>query len=264
MFSYAEERFESPPLEFTYHLAPWDRSAFGGNTAAISSIRLRDDKYAAIAFEKFRGWCKRHEVRLVSCRLAQDMLAECGFLESLGFRFIELNYRPEISDLGRFSGDPDIFVGPAMPSDAAEISAFASETFTTGRLHADPQIGPEIGNRRYAAWVLNAFMNPTQRVLKCMMAGRMIAYFVLEQPTSAASFWSLTGLAPGLAGQGLGKRAWRSMLAFHHGQGVQQVSTSISSLNVAVFNLYVSLGFRFPAPAITMHWCPQIADSDSI
>ena len=34
-----------------------------------------------------------NDVMLVSCRLAQDRLVECAFLESHGFRFIELNYR---------------------------------------------------------------------------------------------------------------------------------------------------------------------------
>jgi hypothetical protein len=46
------------------------------------------------------------------------------------------------------------------------------------------------------------------------------------------------------------------MLAFHRREGVQEVSTSISSHNVAVLNLYASMGFRFPAPTITLHWCP--------
>jgi RimJ/RimL family protein N-acetyltransferase len=88
------------------------------------------------------------------------------------------------------------------------------------------------------------------------MDDRIIAFMVVEHPSPAERFWSLVGLAPGLAGQGLGRRVWQTMLAFHHGEGVHEVSTSISSHNVAVHNLYVSLGFRFPAPAITLHWCP--------
>jgi RimJ/RimL family protein N-acetyltransferase len=256
MFSYVEERSESPALDLTYHLAPWDRPIFHANTAAISSIRLRADKEADPAFEIFHDWCTRNDVRLVSCRLAQDRLAECGFLEARGFRFIELNYRPTMVGLGGFSGDPEISICPADPSDAAEISGIAGRIFETGRLHIDPQVGPEIGNRRYAAWAANAFRHPGQQMLKCLMDGRVIAFMVIEQPTPASRFWSLVGLAPGLAGRGLGRRVWQAMLAFHHSEGVEEVSTSISSHNVAVHNLYVSLGFRFPAPSITLHWCP--------
>ena len=256
MFSYNEERSESLALSITYHLTPWDVPIFEGNTAAIASITLRTEKDAVPTFNSFRDWCVRNHIQLVSCRLAQNQLTECGFLEKQGFRFIELNYRPMLRNLGRFSDDPEITICQALPEDSSEISAFAEQIFPTGRLHVDPQVGPEIGNRRYAVWAENAFRNPNQSVLKCLMEGRTVAFFIVEQPTPASRFWSLVGLAPGLAGQGLGRRVWQAMLAFHHREGVEEVSTSISSHNVAVHNLYVSLGFRFPAPTITLHWCP--------
>jgi L-amino acid N-acyltransferase YncA len=256
LFSYIEERSVSPALDLTYHLAPWDQPIFEANTAVISSICLRTDIADARSFDAFRDWCKRNEVKLVSCRLAQNRLVECAFLEAQGFRFIELNYRPAIVLLGGFPGDAEISICPADLSDTDEISGIAAQIFETGRLHLDPQVGPEIGNRRYAAWAANAFRHPGQQVLKCEMGGRIIAFMVVEQPTPTTRFWSLVGLAPGLTGRGLGRRVWQSMLAFHHHEGVREVSTSISSHNIAVHNLYTSLGFRFPAPAITLHWCP--------
>ena len=256
MFKYIEERSESTALSITYHLTPWDEPIFRGNTAAITSIHVRVEKEAAPAFESFRNWCMQNQIKLVSCRLTQDQLTECGFLEKQGFRFIELNYRPSLVGLSSFSDDAEITISAAPVSDVAEISGIASRIFESGRLHIDPQIGPEIGNRRYAAWAANAFHYPGQQVLKCVMDGRIIAFMVVEHPMPASRFWSLVGLAPGLAGQGLGRRVWQAMLAFHHREGVQEVSTSISSHNVVAHNLYVSLGFRFPAPTITLHWCP--------
>jgi GNAT superfamily N-acetyltransferase len=256
LFSFIELQSSSPALDLSYYLAPWDRPFFPGNTATISSIQVRAEADAAGAFEVFRDWCARNSVVLVSCRLTQDQLSECGFLEAQGFRFIELNYRPTVRGLGGFTADPAISVQPAALSDAAEISSFAAQIFDTGRLHVDPKVGPEIGNRRYAAWASNAFRHPGQSVLKCMMANRIVAFMVVEQPTPTSRFWSLVGLAPGLTGQGLGRRIWQTVLALHHREGVEELSTSISSHNVAVHNLYVSLGFRFPAPAITLHWCP--------
>lgn len=208
------------------------------------------------AFRVFRDWCLQRRVKLVSCRLGQEQLTECGLLEGEGFRFIELNYRPALASLDGFAPDPDIDVREADLQDAVEISAFAGEIFTAGRLHADPQVGPVIGNRRYRAWAENAFRHPKQRVLKCCMAGRVVAFLVVEQPDRDSRFWSLVGLAPGLQGRGLGLRVWRAVLAFHRAEGVREVSTSISSHNSAAHNLYVVLGFRFPAPSITLHWTP--------
>lgn len=256
LFSFREERFESPALELSYHLAPWDEPVFQGRTAAISAISVRSEADAGAAFDAFRDWCRQNRVLLVSCRLPQDRLLECGFLESQGFRFIELNYRPTLLGLDRFVADREIIVCPAARSDVAEISGFAGRVFDSGRLHLDPQVGPEIGDRRYAAWAANAFHHPGQSVLKCVMDHRTIAFMVVERPTPSARFWSLVGLAPGMSGQGLGRRVWQTMLAFHHKEGVREVSTSISSHNVAVHNLYVTLGFRFPPPTITLHWCP--------
>ena len=155
-----------------------------------------------LAFEVFRDWCFQHRTKLVSCRLPQDQLAECGFLEKQGFRFIELNFRPVLAGLGGFSEDAEITICSALPEDAEEISGFAAQIFATGRLHVDPLVGPEIGNRRYGAWAANAFHHPDQRVLKCQMGGRIVAFIVVEQPTPASRFWSLVGLAPGLGWKG--------------------------------------------------------------
>ena len=257
VFSFIEERSESAALDMRYYLAPWDRAIFQGNTAVISSISVFDEVNAAAVFGDFRNWCAANDVKLVNCRLAQDKLAECGFLEAQGFRFIELNYRPSKRGLEEFSDGGEVAVELAVMADEDEICHIASRIFETGRLHLDPQVGPELGDRRYAAWVANAFRADGQQVLKCVLDGRIIGFLVVEQPTQTSRFWSLVGLAPGLAGRGMGRRVWQAMLAYHHREGVEEVSTSISSHNVRVHNLYVSLGFRFPAPTITLHWCPQ-------
>jgi hypothetical protein len=135
LFSYIEERSVSPALDLTYHLAPWDQPIFEANTGVISSICLRTDIADARSIDAFRDWCKRNEVKLVSCRLAQNRLVECAFLEAQGFRFIELNYRPAIVLLGGFPGDAEISICPADLSDTDEISGIAAQIFETGRLH---------------------------------------------------------------------------------------------------------------------------------
>ena len=248
---------DTQSLALAYYVAPWDRPFFPGNTAAIASISVRDPTGAVKEFARFQSWCRDNDVRLVSCRLPQERLLECGFLEAQGFRFIELNYRPSCRNLTVFTADPEIAIAPATAEDEAAIAAIASGIFATGRLHLDPQVGPNIGDRRYAAWAANAFRNPRQSVLAVRMEERIIGFVVLEKPDPDKRFWSLIGLAPGLAGRGLGRRAWQSLLAFHSAEGVAEVTTSISSQNLAVFNLYVSLGFRFPAPVITLHWSPS-------
>jgi RimJ/RimL family protein N-acetyltransferase len=256
MFEVVETQIDDAALHLSFHLNPWDEPFFHGKVAAISAIRLKDANAAVKPFERFRQWCAEQNVHLVSCKLPQDDLRECGFLEAQGFRFIELTLRPTRRGLGEFRADPALTIQPADPADAAELADIASRIFQTGRLHVDPQVDSSIGDRRYAAWVTRAFENPGQTVLKCLMCGRIIGFMVIEQPTPTSRLWSLFGIAPDMTGRGLGRRMWQSMMAHHHAEGVLEVSTSISSQNVAVLNLYAVLGFRFTAPSLTLHWCP--------
>src|SRR5262245_43830215 len=86
MFSYREERLTTDALELRYHLTPWDAPILGANVAAISSIEIHEEAAARRDFAGFRDWCDRQRVVLVYCRLPQNRLAECGFLEASGFR----------------------------------------------------------------------------------------------------------------------------------------------------------------------------------
>ena len=85
----------------------------------------------------------------------------------------------------------------------------AAEIFETGRLHVDPQVGPEIGNRRYAAWAANAFQHPGQHVLKCLKDGQIIAFMVVEQPTPSVASGPSSALPPASPERGLGDACGR-------------------------------------------------------
>ena len=170
---------------------------------------------------------------------------------------IELNYLPRLSRCSRTPGRRTrCRLRRRRRTIASCWQTWRAQVFRHGRFHQDPRIDPRLGDRRYRAWMRNAFERSTQRVLKCLLDGAAVGFFVVEAPQPGHCFWSLTGLAPGLQGRGLGKRVWQAMLRHHQGEGVHTVSTSISSHNVPVFNLYVALGFRFPAPSVTLQWCP--------
>ena len=259
MFDIHERAIDTAALTMRYHAAPWDTPTVGGSVAVISEISVREPQQARKDFRVFREWCTTGRVVLVSCRIAHERLRECGFLEMEEFRFIELNYRPELAQLQkRDVGHSDEFmVEAAADSDEPVIASIAGRIFEAGRFHRDPMIDPSTGDLRYRRWVSNAFRNPRQSVLKCLRNSEIQAFFVVESPSVASRFWSLVGLAPGLGGHGIGTSVWRAVLRWHREEGVDVVSTSISSLNVPVLNLYVKLGFRFPAPMITLHWCPR-------
>ena len=56
MFSFVEERFDSPALDLTYYLAPWDVRYSRAILPPFFDL-VRTELAAAAAFETFRDWC---------------------------------------------------------------------------------------------------------------------------------------------------------------------------------------------------------------
>ena len=251
------ESIHGEGLQLDYFFVPWDTEILGAPIAQIANIRILEPAIAAKDYARFVDWCQQRRIALCSCRLPADCLTESMFLEDRGFRFVELNYLPVLTGVQQLaSGDEGIRVAVAAQSDQTVLHDMATRVFRHGRLHRDPRIDPRLGDRRYGAWIDNAFVSSHQRVLTCSLDGEIVGFFVVEEREPGHSFWSLNGLAPGREGQGLGKRVWRSMLHRHRAEGAHTVSTSISSHNVPAMNLYVALGFRFPPPSVTLQWCP--------
>jgi len=169
-----------------------------------------------------------------------------------------LNYRPEI-ELNRdhVAIEEEFEFLESDEADKVNLCELASRTFSNTRFHLDPLLGLRMGDERYKTWMRNAFDLSHQQVLKCVHEGEIVAFFVQEFPEPGHVFWSLVGLTPGLQGRGLGKRIWQAAMRWLQGRGVSKISTSISSLNTPVLNLYARLGFRFPEPEMTFHWHSQ-------
>jgi ribosomal protein S18 acetylase RimI-like enzyme len=256
-FEIHTESLRTPALELDYYRVPWDTQILGVPVAQIAGLRIFDAPQAARDYEAFAQWCATEHIALCACRVPASRLVESMFLEERGFRFIELNYTPRLDGLQAMQiVEPGVDIRAATEQDREALADMAAQVFRHGRLHQDPRIDPALGDRRYRVWMVNAFSHPRQTVLKCLVDGAIVGFFVVEYPAPDHCFWSLIGLAPALAGRGLGKRVWRAVLSKLHSDGINVVSTSISSHNIAVFNLYVALGFRFPEPAITLQWRP--------
>ena len=254
-FEYILEKIHTNALKLEYFLVPWDTEILEQPVAEIRHLKVREPDAAARDFRKFTAWCSDHAITFTNCCIVHDQVVESMFLQALGFRFIELNYRPRMSKLQELElPDDEIIIEQAAGADRMLLAEMASSVFQHGRFHQDPWLGAALGNRRYKAWLLNAFDLPHQEVFKCLLDHEIIAFFVVEYPKQDHCFWSLNGLAPEVQGRGLGKRVWRTMMRKHQQEGIETITTSISSHNITVLNLYVSLAFRFPVPYATFHW----------
>ncbi len=231
-----------------------DTATFAFPVAVIESIELESMGEVADLFAQLDAWCDENGIRLVSCRLDHHRLRESMALEEQGFRFIEMVYRPRLSDL-------DLIAAPAHPieveeaeaSDLPVIEAIARDAFSTGRFLLDWRLDPELSRRRYATWVRTSFENDEHTVLKGTLGRDLVGFFIVERVDAESAFWHLTAVAPGWQGKGVGLSLWQTVLSRHRSEGVRVVETTVSGHNPAVINLYGRLGFSFGAPQMTLH-----------
>jgi ribosomal protein S18 acetylase RimI-like enzyme len=64
----------------------------------------------------------------------------------------------------------------------------------------------------------------------------------------------LHALSESFRGKGLAKYFWSAACEKLFSQGFSELISSISASNLAVLNLYASLGFRFRKPLDVYHW----------
>lgn len=236
-------------------LVPWDTDIFGFPVAQISRVEFGPASAPDRALRQFETWCADHEVRLVSCRLDHTRLLESIALEGLGFRFIEMVYGPRLDSLdGVTAPRLAMEVTAAERADLADIETIAYDAFSTGRFLLDPRLPADLSRRRYATWVRTSFDTPGQSVLKAVVDGELVGFFIVEQRSDSSIYWHLTAIAPGWQGRGIGMSLWQTMLLRHRAEGATSVATTISGHNEPAINLYARLGFAFRSPQMTFHW----------
>lgn len=249
------EHINSPALQMTWALAPWDEVVCGFPVIQITNLTVLGPNASAdmVQFEQGRDALG---AGLVSCRLPHDNLKESMLLEDHGFRFIEMLYAPEM-DLTNFNANGDaglLSVMRATADDLPTLLEIARTAFNNERFKMDPRLDPGISDQRFQNWVASSLHHTAQELYVICDGARIVAFFVTELLNDGTCYWHLNAIAPEAQGQGYGRRVWLSMLHQAGGAGAQRVRTSIAARNHRVLNLYARLGFTFPPPPMTFHW----------
>lgn len=249
---------DTPDLHLVWSEVPWDTAILGRPVVQITHLEVRGVG-AARSFMAFEAERDKLRASLVSCRLPHDALRESMLLEQHGFRFVEMVYYPELARPAAGAAVAGLLtVCPAADEDLPVLLDAAGQGFRLQRFQMDPRLDPALGDERYRNWVRAARDHPTQRLEVLRDGDRVVAFFITESLPDGTCYWHLNGVVPAAQGGGYGRRAWETMLARAWEAGAQRVRTCISARNHRVLNLYARLGFYFPAPAMTLHWVPEI------
>lgn len=248
------ECIDTPDLHLAWSDLPWDSAVTGFPVLQINHLEVRGSGADMHLFDLARD---RLGAGLVICKLPHDRLDLSMFLETHGFRFIEMLYQPELQLTPDWHGHQlvaPLQIRRALKEDLPEIIAMAGGAFNNERFHMDPRLGASMGDKRYQNWVRSSFDHPAQVVYVLLDEQRPVAFFITESLAEDTCYWHLNAVAPRLQGQGYGRRAWLTMLRHAADVGAKRVRTCIVARNHRVLNLYARLGFSFPPPQMTFHW----------
>lgn len=219
--------------------APWDAAAFGQPAWDVAEYTPE-----ALALADATPGIQSIKV---------DPLADKRLLQQHGFYYADTllatvagpaQLRPLTAPPGvRVLGPDDAGFDAAFDADAA--LAICHGAFRHGRYHRDLHLDQDGAARRYDNWLRQLI---AARAVYGLYHGDELAGFIGAVHSAAGSTLVLHAVAPAWRGRGLAKHWWHQTVARLFAAGHGQVASSVSAANVAVLNLYASLGFSFRNP----------------
>jgi ribosomal protein S18 acetylase RimI-like enzyme len=174
-----------------------------------------------------------------------DPLADKRYLHDAGFYYCDTLIEPWCTPgkLARFE-HPDVSFSTQVALEP--VAVICRSAFLHGRFHRDFNIDPKRADLRYENWLRQ--LHGEGRVLGLLFKGE-VAGFIAHSNGSLI----LHAMGEAHRGRGLAKYFWSAVCLhlFKHGQ--MEICSSISFTNIAVINLYSSLGFRFRKPVDIYH-----------
>jgi len=209
---------------------PWDTAAFGMPTWELT-------EYSEAALQRAAQTAGHHTIRV-------DPLADKRLLHEYHFYYCDTLIEPRCNAARlRQVQHPDATI--SKQPDAEQALAISHGAFAHGRFHRDFNLSKASADLRYDNWLKQLL--EARQVYGLYWQG-MLAGFIGYSADSLV----LHAVAEQYRGKGLSKYWWstvcRELLADH-----DEVNSSISAANLAVLNLYASMGFSFNNPKDIYH-----------
>lgn len=210
---------------------PWDEKVFGFSTwevtnpveAVLSEIAAHPGHYTIKA----------------------DPLSSKALLHRYGFYYCDTLLEP-FADRQRFVASYHDQVGIDLTPNKDEILRISHGAFRHGRFHRDFNLDPSLADRRYDQWTSQ--LCDEKNVFGLTFAGELAAFFGYRENKMV-----LHSVAESFQGKGLAKYLWSRACCELFDRGHEELNSSVSASNLAIVNLYVSLGFRFRKPVDIYH-----------
>lgn len=177
-------------------------------------------------------------------------------LHQSGFYYCDTLIEPYCCpDMFRPVPDPEVtIVREYRLDDLLELSRGA---YRHGRFHRDFNIQEIKADLRYDNWIRN--LHASGNYFGLLYQKELAAYFGV-----CGNKVVLHAVSERFRGKGLAKYLWSTGYQSLFDQGFSEVTSSVSTPNLAVVNLYASIGFRFRNPVDAYHKFVPVPDLDQI
>lgn len=210
---------------------PWDTKAFG-----IPTWELLE--YSAAALIEAMQTAGHH-----TCKV--DPLADKRLIHEYGFYYCDTLIEPHCNAARlREVFHPDATVSKEL--DTVQVLAICHGAFNHGRFHRDYNLIKEAADLRYDNWLKQLI--EAQQVYGLYWQGTLAGFIAYNGNNLV-----LHAVAEKYRGKGLSKYWWSEVCARLLATGHDEVKSSISASNLAVLNLYASIGFSFDSPLDVYH-----------
>jgi hypothetical protein len=201
---------------------PWDKKVFGLETFEILTL----DEAACVFLKSTPG----------HFTIKVDPLSDCRLLVQCGFYYCDTLIEP-------FATQEMLMFRETQCAETCQVSMeeltpICLGAFNYGRFHRDRNCEREAADRRYLQWLTQ--MHSDGDVFGLTWEGHLAAFFACK-----GNRILLHAMADSFRGKGLAKYLWSAGCRELFTHGHNELSSSISAANLAVLNLYSSLGFKF-------------------
>lgn len=211
---------------------PWDTAVFG-----IPAYEILDDNPSAL--------------KLAMCTpghytLRIDPLKEKRWLHEYGFYYCDTLIEPYCSQSSFVPYDSfevDLTLGEF---DLDSLMSICHGAFSHGRFHRDFNLSKIQADQRYDNWLLQ--LHNAGKVHGIFFRNELTGFIAVDNNKLV-----LHAIAERLRGRGLAKYLWTPVCKMLFEAGHSEITSSVSSTNLAIVNLYSRLGFGFRDPVDIYH-----------
>lgn len=210
---------------------PWDEAAFGMPTWELL-------EYSETSLQQAARTLGHQTIKV-------DPIADKQLLHDHGFYYCDTLIVPSCKvERLRVVHHPDATILKSV--DAGHALEIFHGSFSHGRFHRDFNLPKAAADLRYDNWLKQLL--EAQQVYGLYWQGALAGFIGYNDNNLV-----LHAVAEKNRGKGLSKYWWSEVCVALLANGHDEVKSSISAANLAVLNLYASLGFSFNSPQDVYH-----------